>query len=116
MTAFRRFIDELIERYGTAMAIAAEIGMSRSAFVRGVKHEGTLSEDNLLKLSEVAGEDPLKVWRLAGKGDFADRVERMFGTPPPPLSAVDRHLLALDDHVKRVLLTLVTDLTSRRRK
>jgi plasmid maintenance system antidote protein VapI len=114
-TPFQRFIDTLIDRYGTSMAIAEAIGMSRSAFARGVKHEDTLSEDNLLRLAEAAGEDPGKVLRLAGKGDFADRVERLYGAPRAPLSTVDRTFLALDERHKRALLRVHAELASRRK-
>jgi hypothetical protein len=57
MTAFQRFIADLVERYGTSMSIAEAIGMSRSAFARGVKHEGTLGDDNVLIPVEIVGED-----------------------------------------------------------
>jgi plasmid maintenance system antidote protein VapI len=106
-TEFRRFVDALIERYGSAAAIAEELEMSRSAFTRGVKNEGTLSEDNLLKLAEVVGEPPGNVLRLAGKKEFAERVERLYGDAHKPLASVDRRLLALDHDLKVLLLALV---------
>jgi hypothetical protein len=52
----RRSWTRLIaNRYGTAHALADAIGMSLSAFLRGVQH-GSLSELNLLRLAEESGE------------------------------------------------------------
>jgi plasmid maintenance system antidote protein VapI len=114
-SAFQKFVQTLVERYGTAMAIADQIGISRSAFTRGVKNEGTLSEENLLKLAEAVGEDPGVVLRLAGKSDFADRVERLYGAAQRPLSPTDLRLLALDHDTKQLVLRLVAG-SARRRK
>lgn len=115
MSTFSKFIDGLIERYGTSHAVAELIGMSASAFSRGTHNEATLSVDNLLKLAEGTGESPTEVLRLAGKGELADRIERLYGPPRAPLSAQARALLALDPTVQRQLLQLVATLQRPRR-
>lgn len=114
MSDFRTFVAELVREYGTAQALADLIGMSLSAFSRGVRNEGTLSEANLLRLAEATGTDPTTVLRLAGKQDVAARLARLYGPPRPPLSDDDRALLALDRDVKQQVLHLVAGLSGRR--
>jgi hypothetical protein len=55
VTPFRKYVATLVDRYGTADAVAKLIPMSESAFSRGVKNEGALSEENLLRLAEAVG-------------------------------------------------------------
>lgn len=110
---FRQYIASLTDRYGTARAVAALIPMSESAFSRGVRNEGTLSEENLLRLAEAVGDNPLEVLRIAGKGAVADIIERQFGKPRAPLSATDRALLALPDDAKQQMLIFVRNLSRR---
>lgn len=111
--AFQRYIDDLIAKHGgRAYKLAEMIPMSASAFCRGVQ-EGTLSEENLLRLAKAVGEPPLKVLRLAGKRAVADLIEEMFGTARAPLSADDRVLVKLEPDAKRQLVRLVRGLTSK---
>lgn len=95
MADFKSFIGEQIRRYGTAQKLADKIGMSLSAFSRGVRNEGTLNVENCLRLAEETGENPSHVLRLAGKGSTADLIERLYGRARSPLSGGDRELLAL---------------------
>lgn len=106
---FRRYIGTLIARYGTARAVAELIGMSESAFARGVTR-GSLSEDNLLRLAAAVGDSPVRVLRLAGKARLADLIESL-GAAPAPLSNEDRILLGLPHDVKRQLVRLVKNLS-----
>ncbi len=89
------FVGEIIHaRYGTAKALAAAIGMSSSAFGRGVE-SGTLSVDNCLRLAEEVGVPATTVLTRAGKGDTAARIERLYGrAQTPALNRRDRELLA----------------------
>lgn len=114
-TPFERYINKLVKEHGTAGTIAKAIGMSLSAFSRGVRLEGSLGVDKLLRLAQWAGDDPSEVLRLAKKGDVADLIEQLYGTPRPPLSRVDDELTALPLDVKRQLLALVRGLTDTRR-
>lgn len=107
---FRQYIKTLIDRYGTARAVAELIPMSESAFSRGVRNEGTLSEENLLRLAEATGEDILHVLRVAGKGTVADIIERNFRQANRPLSREDRFLLDLDLQSKQQLVRMVRNL------
>ena len=115
MTTFRGYIKGLIRQHGTAGAVANMIGMSLSAFSRGVRNEGTLSELNLLRLSKAVGESPDTVLRLADKDEVADLIRDQYGEPREPLSDEDRALLALHPAIKRHLLRLVEGLTAKRR-
>lgn len=113
MTPFRKYIATLVDRYGTAGAVAKLIPMSESAFSRGVKNQGTLSEENLLRLAEAVGEPPGRVLRIAGKASLADIIERLYGAARPSLTREDRILLALDLETKQQLVRLVKNLTDK---
>jgi hypothetical protein len=94
--SFRSFIQGLISaKYGTAQAVADAIGMSLSAFSRGVRKEGTLSVENCLRLAAHAGEPPSRVLRLADKVPIAELIEQLYGPEREPLSGMERDLLQL---------------------
>jgi len=87
-------VNEVIAQEGTAQAVAARLDMSLSAFLRGARHHGTLSAENCLRFAEAYQLNATHVLRLAGKGETAARMERLFGTArPPQLSTADRELL-----------------------
>lgn len=110
--AFAHFVEGLIaDRFRTASALATAIGMSLSAFQRGVKG-GSLGVDKCLLLAEQAGADPSEVLRLAGKGETATIIERLYVQDGPHLSAVDRELVALPLGAKRQMLRLVHEVTT----
>jgi hypothetical protein len=91
MNDFEQFVDKLIaDRYRTAEKLAAAIEMTSSALGRGVK-KGTLSVENCLRLAEISGEPPSQLLRLAGKGDDAALIERLYG--PSTMTPADRALL-----------------------
>lgn len=78
--ALCRFVDRLIlNRFGTAHALAAAIGMSSSAFSHGVREEGTLSVENCLRLADAIGERPSVILKLAKKPEMAVLSERLYG-------------------------------------
>lgn len=116
MTKFREFVADLIREHGTGKAVADLIEMSLSAFLRGVNREGTLSVENCLKLAEAVGESPSRVLQLAGKGQVAALIERLYGATRAPLSALDRQFVALDIPTKRHLVRLVRDLSATRKR
>lgn len=76
---FRSFIQRWITEYGTAGKLADAIGLTLSAFSRGVRNEGTLGVESCLRLAEETGESPGHVLRLAGKAEVADLLERLYG-------------------------------------
>jgi hypothetical protein len=77
---FQKWVESQIrERFGTATALAAAIGMELSPFTRGVK-AGTLNVPNLLQLAKVTDTPPLTVLRMAGKEPVADLLAELFGT------------------------------------
>lgn len=92
---FRTYIQALVDRHGTAGTIARAIGMSLSAFSRGVRIEGTLGVDKCLKLAEWAGDPPSRVLRLANKSEVADIIERLYGPERAPASGPERELVGL---------------------
>lgn len=114
MPEFSSFIAELVRRYGTAHRLSEAIGMSLSAFSRGVRNEGTLSVENCLRLAEETGEPPSKVLRLASKGQVADLIERLYARVP--MKEADREILFLwqnlDSEADRALRTLLRALVA----
>lgn len=109
MTELRQWVEDVIEsRYGgVASRLAEALDMSVSAFQRSTK-AGTLSIGNLLRLAEETGESATHLLRLAGKGDLADQIERLYGAQSAkPLSrraaALARAYDGADDKTKRFL-------------
>jgi transcriptional regulator with XRE-family HTH domain len=117
VSRFSDLVQQLIaDRYGTAQALADALGMSLSAFQRGVKN-GSLGVENLLRLSVVAGVPPGEVLRAAGKGPVLDLIETLFGPAKAPLTGPQRELLELwprlPSDAQRATLTLVRGLAAR---
>jgi hypothetical protein len=110
MSPFRNYVAALITQYGTARKLAEMIGMSESAFARGVTR-GSLSEENLLLLAKAVGDPPVRVLRLAGKGRLADLMDEH--AQPQALSREDRILIALPLEVKQQLVRIVQNLTAK---
>lgn len=118
--AFIAYVQEWIERYGTAEKLADAIGMSPSGFSRGVKNEGTLSTENCLRFAEETGEAPGKVLRLAGKSDVAERLERLYGhVKVEHLSGQQREVIDLwrriSDEARASCLTIIRHLATLKR-
>lgn len=79
MQTLRDFVDELVRaRYGTAQALAMRIGLTLSAFSRGVS-SGSLSTESLLKLALETGTAPSDLLRLAKKEHVAHLIEQLYG-------------------------------------
>jgi hypothetical protein len=120
--SFQSFVREQIDRYGTARRLADAIGMSLSAFSRGVREEGTLGIESCLRLAEQTGEAPSRVLRLAGKGPVAELIERLYG--PAPLlgrpNGSELELLALWNTLSRdsqvPILAIIRALVEKRPK
>lgn len=74
----QQYIDRLVRKHGTATALADKIGMSVSAFSRAVNEEGTFSFENCIRLADAFGDHPSVVLRLAGKGEMADILDRLY--------------------------------------
>ena len=108
--AFQTLMDALIAREGTAQKLAEAIDMSPTAILRAAHQQFTLNVENCLRLAAHAGEDPLKVLRLAGKESQAALLENLFGNSRPAITDMDRQLLALPSGVKKHLLRLVAGL------
>lgn len=120
MNKFEDFVGELVtRRYRTTGALAEAIGMTLSAFSRGVR-QGTLSIENCLRLAETSGDHPSKILELAGKADEAALIERLYGKQI--VSPGDRQLLELwrgitpkaRDHLIAVLRDLADESTEKR--
>jgi hypothetical protein len=113
---FHSFIQRWIAEYGTAGRLANAIGLTLSAFSRGVRNEGTLGVESCLRLAEETGESPGLVLRLAGKADVADLLERIYGRRQSllRLGRQDRELLDLWSNLtaasQKSLLALMKDL------
>ena len=122
--SFSQFIERWIGRYGTAQALADAIGMSLSAFSRGVRNAGTLGVDNLLRLADVTGESPGKVLRIAGKRDVADLIDRLYGgalnSRAVGLSGLERELInlwkGLHRNAQEPILTIVKALSEKQQQ
>lgn len=107
--------DQVARRFKTATALASAIGMQLSPFVRGVQ-TGTFNVQNILRLAEVTDEDPSRLLHIAGKGDVAQMIERLYGSGKDSLKASERDVLQLwsnmptksQRHV-RELMTLLSE-------
>lgn len=116
--SFRTFINEQIAKAGTAGNVAKAIGMSLSAFSRGVRLEGSLGVDKCLRLAEWSGESPTRVLRLAKKGEVAEVIERLYGSAREPQSAPERELTELwreletEPEARKALFTLLRALVN----
>lgn len=120
MNEFQRWVDELVAtRYGTAQRLAHAIGLSHSAFSRGVR-SGTLGLDSLLVLARETGEPPGTVLRRAGKGPVADLLQELYGEPAvrptPAETRVLRAFRALPADAQAAWVTLAETHPGRRRK
>jgi hypothetical protein len=116
---FAAWVAGLKARFGTMQAVADRVGMSLSAFTRGVVR-GTLGVENLLELARVADEHPSKVLRLAGKTRVAELIENAYGPGLAALTASQRELLeewaSLPPDVQAASLQLMRAGNARRRR
>jgi hypothetical protein len=95
MSEFERWVGELVtHRYGTAGRLAFLIGISESAFSRGVK-TGTLGVESLLRLALETGEPVGDVLRRAGKAAVAALLDDLCGESAARLTGREQRLLAL---------------------
>jgi hypothetical protein len=92
MNQLAKFVEALKPRFETSQKLATAIGMTLSAFSRGVT-KGTLNVENLLRLATVAEESPSAVLELAGKKDVAQLIESLYGSPRSAISPAERDLL-----------------------
>lgn len=116
---FVEYMRGWIEQYGTATKLAGALEMTLSAFLRAIKHEGTLSIENCVRFAQETGEAPGKVLRLAGKADVAELLERVYGgAPAPALNSHQRELLTLweqiDHDARDPILVLLRGLAEKR--
>lgn len=105
---FTAYIQRVIaEQFdGVELRLASELKMSASAFGRGVK-KGTLSVENLLKLSHKIGGSPIAILRMGGKAEIAKLLDNLYGPEKTPLSEIDRRLVGLPREAKRAILTAI---------
>jgi hypothetical protein len=120
---FERYIQKWIREYGTADRLSSAIGMSLSAFSRGVRNEQTLGVVSLLKFCEETGEPFDKVLHLAGKSEAARLIKKLAGpaakTREPLSGPLREHmdewqLLTPDERAP--LDTIIKTLVARRKK
>jgi hypothetical protein len=100
---FAKFLDTVVaDRYGTIRALAEKVGLSFSAFARGIRLQGTLGTESCLRLAAETGEAPGRILRMAGKADVADLIESLYGIAGPlQLGGPEREVLALWHNLDR---------------
>lgn len=84
------------ERYKSAGALAAAIGMTDSGFSRAAK-AGTFETENLLRLADETGEAANRVLEMGGKAHVNALIERLYGKaklPKNPDAAKAAELMA----------------------
>jgi hypothetical protein len=96
----KRLVDQ---RYGTMKALSAALGVTDSAFSRGVKN-GTVGTALLLRLAAVTGEPPSEILRRGGKGDLVPLIEQLYGPPRTPMRA---DLFEIVQRLERLPLSFV---------
>jgi hypothetical protein len=105
LNEFQKWIEKLVDsRYGTAQRLATALGISLSAFSRGVK-AGSLSVESLLRLAVETGEPPSEILRRANKADVAKLIEQLYG----PERASGPVLGNLNEHYSHRLSKLNVD-------
>lgn len=107
-SALQEFVKGVIDRKfaGNQQQLAEAIGVTGptvSKIVRGVGG-ATFAAVNCLKLAEVSGEAPSRVLELAGKGDVAKLIERLYGKARAPMTPDDVALLSLPPDRKHQLV------------
>lgn len=116
MRTLEDFIDELVRtRYGTAQVIAGRIGISGSAFSRGVA-AGSLSTESLLRLAAETGTPASDILRMAKKEHVAHLIESLYGKAAATPPTGDQRLVAelwvtLPQAVQQALLSLMRQLS-----
>lgn len=79
MQTLREFVDAIVkERYGTSQALAMRVGLTLSAFTRGVT-AGSLSTESVLRLALETGTAPSELLRIAKKDHVAHLIEQLYG-------------------------------------
>ena len=92
---FTAWVERLIrDKFRTKRALASAVGLTESPFGRGVE-AGSLGVDSLLRLAMAAEAHPSDVLRMAGKGEIADLIERLYGPGRDALTEPQRQLLEL---------------------
>lgn len=92
---FVTYINEWVREYGTRRSLAARLGLTASAFSRGIIREQTFGVETLLRFIIETGEPAGKVLRLAGKGELAELMERVYQNDGSHVTrAAHRELLA----------------------
>lgn len=115
MEPLEAFIDELVRtRYGTAAAIAGRIGMSQSAFSRGIS-AGSLSTESLLRLALETGTPASDVLRKSKKEHVAHLIEQLYGKSAAAPPTGDVRTFAdiwptLPPNVQHALMTVLRQL------
>lgn len=90
---FQRYLMELIRaRYDTAGELAQRIGLTHSAFSRGLA-KGTFSIESLLRLAHEVGESPHTILTRADKPEIADLLKAVYGEPAPRPSPTETRML-----------------------
>lgn len=81
-----KWLREIVEtRYGGVQKrLADQVGISDSVFNRGIK-SGSYDVNTLLRIAKETGRSPSEILRLAGKADYADLIETLYGAPRPTL-------------------------------
>jgi hypothetical protein len=121
-----QYVERLVKKHGTMGRVAAMIGMSLSAFSRGVQEEGTLSVENCLRLADAVGGNAGMILRLAGKPHVAEVMDRLAGSSIETLDKEERDLIYqwktidpdLQDLIKRTVaaFALQSQASKRRRR
>lgn len=112
----REFVDALVSsRYGTAQHLSMRIGLSLSAFSRGVT-AGSLSTESLLRLARETGTPASEVLRIAKKEHVAHLIEELYGSSRSQLPTGDERALLeswrlLSEPVRQAVLVLVRALS-----
>lgn len=101
-------------RYGTAQALAGRVGITGSAFSRGVA-AGTLSTEALLRLAAETGTPASELLRLAKKEHVAVLIESLYGKAVAAPTSGDARVLAelwsgLPPNLQQALLVVMKQL------
>lgn len=110
-----------VDKLGSKRAVATHLQMTESRFGRILSQpDQSLSVLGCLRLSELTDDPPSHILRIAGKGDVADLIEKLYAVGKSPVSGTERELVdqwrLLNTRARESLSTILVQLATGSKK